>query len=221
MCNFCNFGHLPSFMPKYGNLKMGPYLGNRCLQSKDNLNLTPPGLERECMCNFWNLGPWPSWFLSRASRPMGLLLIKYTQKMVPVLSSMVITASKNCFCEPNDVVFSCDFSKHSQNAGFRTIPIGFYITHSPRRAQLPVCKPPSTKLCQRLWNCGCQSFCHILRSFHHRSSHVLELPAERRVGCPPAHLLLHHGIIIKAIAGCLHVLKAEPALLSALLISQL
>ncbi len=30
------------------------------------------------MCNFWNLGPWPSWFLSRTSRPMGLLFILST-----------------------------------------------------------------------------------------------------------------------------------------------
>ena len=27
------------------------------------------------MCNFWNLGSWPSWFLSRASSPMGLLFL--------------------------------------------------------------------------------------------------------------------------------------------------
>ncbi len=32
-----------------------------------------PGIES--VCNFWNFGPCPSWFLSSASRPMGLLLL--------------------------------------------------------------------------------------------------------------------------------------------------
>ncbi len=32
----------------------------------------------EYMCNFWNFGKWPSWFSSRASRPMGLLFIRVT-----------------------------------------------------------------------------------------------------------------------------------------------
>ncbi len=32
MCNFWNFGHLPSFMSKDGNLNIGVYLGNTLKQ---------------------------------------------------------------------------------------------------------------------------------------------------------------------------------------------
>ncbi len=45
---------------------------------------------------------------------------KYTCKMVFALSSIRSGASTT-LCEPNDVGFSCDFSKNSPNPGFRTI----------------------------------------------------------------------------------------------------
>ncbi len=37
--------------------------------AKISSNSTPPGVERECMWDFWNFSQWPSWFSSRASRP--------------------------------------------------------------------------------------------------------------------------------------------------------
>ena len=36
------------------------------------------------MCKFWNVGPWPSWFLSRTSRPMGLLLLTWDSMGVKI-----------------------------------------------------------------------------------------------------------------------------------------
>ena len=58
---------------------IGTYLRNHGPQSENNLNLDPPptpGVERECICNFWNIGQWPNWLSSRAPRPMGLLFLK-------------------------------------------------------------------------------------------------------------------------------------------------
>ncbi len=41
---------------------------------------------RKCMCNFWNIGQWLSWFSSRAPRPMGLLcLLSFQQIMMNAL----------------------------------------------------------------------------------------------------------------------------------------
>ena len=64
------------FMPKYGNFENQPViLRDRCPENKNKLNLHLPGgggvVEREQM---WNFGQWPSWFSSRAPKPVGLLL---------------------------------------------------------------------------------------------------------------------------------------------------
>ncbi len=46
-----------------------------------------------------------------------VFLIKYTWKIVFVLPSAGDAASRT-LCEPNDVGYSCDFSKNGQNQGF-------------------------------------------------------------------------------------------------------
>ena len=57
--------------PNIAIVKNSHYLRNRCHRPKICSILT--SWDRECMCNFQNFGPCPSWFLSRESRPLGLL----------------------------------------------------------------------------------------------------------------------------------------------------
>ncbi len=60
-----------SFVPKNGNFE-NQQLSRKPIEQKD-AQFRCPEIGRECMCNFWNFGPWPSWLLSREPRPMGLL----------------------------------------------------------------------------------------------------------------------------------------------------
>ncbi len=66
-----------SFMPKYGNFENQPLSWKPLPIEQKYAQFRHPGIERGCMCNFWNFGPWPSWLLSRAPRPMGLLLLTW------------------------------------------------------------------------------------------------------------------------------------------------
>ncbi len=76
-------------MPKYGNFENRP-VSRKALPIDQNLaQFRPTGVEREYyvqlpellpMAKFhaqiyaWNFGQWPSWFSSRTTRSMGLLL---------------------------------------------------------------------------------------------------------------------------------------------------
>ncbi len=61
-----------SFMPKYGNFGNQPLSRKPLPIELKYAQFRRPGIESVCDY-FWNFGPWPSWLLSRAPRPMGLL----------------------------------------------------------------------------------------------------------------------------------------------------
>ena len=67
-----------SFMPKYANFEN--QLSSRKPLPIEKKMLNFDVHERECMCNFWNFGPWPSWLLGRVPRPMGLLFLYHTPR---------------------------------------------------------------------------------------------------------------------------------------------
>ncbi len=52
MCKIWKFGHLPSFMPKYGNFVNGPVSWKLLPIKQVWAQFQAPGLEKEYMCHF-------------------------------------------------------------------------------------------------------------------------------------------------------------------------
>ncbi len=59
MSNFWHFGHLLSFMPKYGNFEKWPVSRILLPIEQKLLNCDHPEVEREYIYNFWHFGQWP------------------------------------------------------------------------------------------------------------------------------------------------------------------
>ncbi len=83
MCNFWNFGHLTSFMPKYDNFENQPLPRKSLPIEQNDGQFRHPGIERECMCNFWNFGPWATKLVvkqsAKAHGPLVIYLFIWAQ----------------------------------------------------------------------------------------------------------------------------------------------
>ncbi len=56
-----------SFMPKYDNIENQPLPRKSFpIEQKDG-QFRSPEIERECMCNFWNFGPWTTMLVVKQS----------------------------------------------------------------------------------------------------------------------------------------------------------
>ncbi len=65
-------GQLPSFMPKYR--KSARISGTAAHGGKKSSISRPPGIERECMCNFWNFWPMAKFVLKQSVKARGPLV---------------------------------------------------------------------------------------------------------------------------------------------------
>ena len=64
MCYFLNFGQWASFLAKYGNFENQPLSQKLLLIHRKYAQFRHPRIERVCIVQLLNFGPWPSWFLS-------------------------------------------------------------------------------------------------------------------------------------------------------------
>ncbi len=75
MCNLWNFGHLPSFMPKYGNFKYWSVSRKPLPVEQKYAQFQRPGIERECMSLLLELWPMANLVVKQSAKAHGPLVI--------------------------------------------------------------------------------------------------------------------------------------------------
>ncbi len=67
-----------SFMPKYDNFENQPLPRESFPIERKDGQFRHPGIERKCMCNFWNFGPWPIMLVVKQSAKAHGPLVRFS-----------------------------------------------------------------------------------------------------------------------------------------------